>query len=263
MVQAAPAEKKHQDRALEAAEACARLLKDRFGARRVILFGSVAGQGPWHERSDIDLAVEGLAPDEFFAAYSACRDALPPDLELDLVPLEKAYPEMRARILGEVEMPDDPTLALQRLIEDELVTLERVVESTKEALASLSDDPSQFELHGLAAYLHQFYTGVESIFERIAVVLGEGLPRGQYWHVDLLNQMAEERAGERPAVIDEPLRARLKDYLDFRHFFRHAYGYTLEWSQLRWKVESLTDTLKLLRDQLDDFFRAMESGVVT
>ncbi len=79
----------------------------------------------------------------------------------------------------------------------------------------------------MAAYRHQFYTGVESILERIAVGLGEGLPRGEYWHVDLLNQMAEEWAGERPAVIDEPLRARLKDYLDFRHFFRHAYGYTL------------------------------------
>ncbi|MFQ5857976.1 MAG: nucleotidyltransferase family protein [Anaerolineae bacterium] len=249
---------KRKAQALEAAEACRRLLKERFGARRVILFGSLAGQGIWHGRSDIDLAVEGLDPAEFFPAYSACRDLLPPGLELDLLSLESVYPEMRARILGEVEMPDDPTLALQRLIEDELAALERVVESTEEALASLSDDPSQFELHGLAAYLHQFYTGVESILERIAVGLGEGLPRGQYWHVDLLNQMAEERAGERPAVIDEPLRARLKDYFDFRHFFRHAYGYTLQWSQMRWKVESLSDTLTMLRDQLDAFFEAMQ-----
>lgn len=160
---------KRKEQALEAAEACIRLLKERFGARRVILFGSLVGQGPWHEQSDIDLAVEGLAPEEFFPAYSACRDLLPRGLELDLVPLEDAYPEMRARILGEVEMPNDPLLALQRLIEDELVALERVVKNTEEALALLSGDPSQFELHGLAAYLHQFYTGVESIFERIAV----------------------------------------------------------------------------------------------
>ena len=109
----------------------------------------------------------------------------------------------------------------------------------------------------MAAYLHQFYTGVESILERIAVGLGEGLPRGEYWHVDLLNQMAEERAGERPAVIDEPLRARLKGYLDFRHFFRHAYGYTLLWSQMCWKAENLSDTLTMLRDQLRVFFEAM------
>jgi predicted nucleotidyltransferase len=140
-----------KEQALEAAEACIQLLKERFGARRVILFGSIAGQGPWHGRSDIDLAVEGLTPEEFFPAYSACCDLLPRGLELDLVPLEDAYPEMRARILGEAEMPNDPLLALQGLIEDELVALNRVVESTEEALASLSDDPSQFELHGLAA----------------------------------------------------------------------------------------------------------------
>jgi len=223
----------------------------------VILFGSLVGQSAWHGRSDIDLAVEGLCPEEFFAAYSACCDLLPRGLELDLVPLEDAYPEMRARILGEVEMPDDPMLALQGLIEDELVALERVVKNTEEALASFSDAPNQFELHGLAAYLHQFYTGVESIFERIVVWSGEGLPRGEYWHVDLLNQMAEEQPGVRLAVINEPLRARLREYLGFRHFFRHAYGYMLLWNKMRWKAENMSDTLKILRDQLHIFFEAM------
>lgn len=85
--------------AREAAAAC-RLRKERFGARRVILFGSIAGQGGWHAESDIDLAVEGLPPAEFFPAYAACRDLLPQGLELDLVAIENAYPEMRARILG-------------------------------------------------------------------------------------------------------------------------------------------------------------------
>jgi predicted nucleotidyltransferase len=53
---------KHKERALEAARACVRLLKEHFSARRVILFGSIAGHASWHERSDIDLAVEGLPP---------------------------------------------------------------------------------------------------------------------------------------------------------------------------------------------------------
>ncbi|MBI1878981.1 MAG: nucleotidyltransferase domain-containing protein [Chloroflexi bacterium] len=51
-------QRRHQ--ALQAAEACIALLKNRFGARRVILFGSLAGQGVWHNQSDIDLAVEGV-----------------------------------------------------------------------------------------------------------------------------------------------------------------------------------------------------------
>ena len=243
-------------RALAVAEACGTLLRERFGARRVILFGSLVGQGPWHGASDIDLAVEGLPPEQFFAAYTACRDLLPADIELDLVPLESAYPEMRARILGEVAMPEGPLLALRALVEDELTALERIAERVDEALDRLSeaDSPAQLELQGLASYLHQFYTGVESIFERIAVYLDERLPREAHWHADLLDQMSEPERGRRPAVIDEALRVRLGSYLSFRHFFRHAYGYTLEWHRMRWEVEHLRDTLEMLRGQLHRFF---------
>lgn len=247
---------KRKEQALEAAEACIRLLKERFGARRVILFGSLVGQSLWHGRSDIDLAVEGLCPEEFFTAYAACCDLLPRGLELDLVPLEDAYPEMRARILGEVEMPDDPLLALKALVEDELVAMERVTREMEDLLAKCVQPPTPTELRAMASILHDFYNGVESIFERIAVWSGEGLPRGEYWHVDLLNQMAEEQPGVRLAVINEPLRARLREYLGFRRFFRHAYGYTLLWNKMRWKAENMSDTLTKLRDQLRVFFEA-------
>jgi predicted nucleotidyltransferase len=250
---------KRREQVLEAAEACKRLLRERFGARRVILFGSLAGQGIWHARSDVDLAVEGLASAVFFEAYSACRDLLPQGAELDLVPLEKVSPEMRARILGEVAMADDPLLALKALIEDELMALGRVTQEMDDFLAECAKPPTHIELRAVASMLHEFYNGVERILERIAVGLGEGVPQGSYWHADLLMQMAAVREGGRPAVIDEALRARLKDYLDFRHFFRHAYGYTLEWSQLRWKAEQLSATLTILRDQLRLFFERLTS----
>jgi predicted nucleotidyltransferase len=249
----------NREQVLEAAEACMRLLRERFGARRVVLFGSLAGQGPWHARSDVDLAVEGLTPTVFFDAYSACRDLLPPGAELDLIALERVSAEMRARILGEVPMPDDPLLALQALVEDELVALGRVAQEMEDVLAASSKPPTRIELRAIASILHEFYNGVERIFERITVSLGEGILQGSYWHADLLAQMATPREPERPAVVDEPLRARLKEYLDFRHFFRHAYGYTLEWSQLRWKAELLSTTLTMLREQLQRFFEKLSS----
>lgn len=238
-----------------AADDCVRLLKEKFGARHVILFGSVAGQGTWHDRSDIDLAVEGLAPADFFAAYSACTDLLPKGVTIDLVPLEDAYPEMRARILGETPMSDDPAQALRDLIDDEFVALERIASQMEEALGSLTDEPSQFEMNGLAAYLHAFYTGIESIFERIALQIDAQVPRGEYWHTDLLNQMAEKQEGLRPEVIDTRLHTQLKEYLGFRHFFRHAYGYILAWTKMRWKVENLASTLTVLQNQLNTFFQ--------
>lgn len=240
----------------QAAEACIELLKSRFGAKRVILFGSLAGQGVWHDQSDVDLAVEGLPPADFFKAYGACFDLLP-GVNLDLVSLEDAYPEMRARILGEVEMLDDPILALKSLVDDELIALSRVALEMEETLTLCSQPPTRIELRAIASLSHEFYNGVERIFERIAVNVEQGLPRGAFWHVDLLTQMTTAREGKRPAVIDEALHTRLTEYLKFRHFFRHAYSYTLEWKRLRWQAEQMSETLRLLREQLTGFFMGL------
>lgn len=237
------------------------LLKSRFGARRVILFGSLAGQGVWHSQSDIDVAVEGLSPADFFKAYSACSDLLPRGMELDLIPLEDVYPELRARILGEVEMPEDPILALKSLVEDELIALDRVAQQMIKLLKECAQPPSWVELYAFAGLLQEFYNGAERIFERIAVTLVEGLPQSKSWHTDLLIQMATPRSDARPAVIDEPLRARLEEYLKFRHFFRHAYRHTLEWSRMHWLTEQLDETLQMLREQLRVFFDTLNKGV--
>lgn len=243
--------------ALAIAEACAELLKTRFGARRVILFGSLAGQGPWHNGSDIDLAVEGLPSEQFFRAWAALDEVVPRGLMVDLVPLEDTYPEMRARILGEVEVPEDPILALKSLVEDELVALERVVGRMNELLGRCADPPTWIELGAMAGLVHQFYTGAESIFERIALHLDGGLPTSASWHMDLLHQMAEEREGVRPAVIDQRLHGWLWEYLKFRHFFRHAYAYDLEWVKLRPLAEGMRETWEMLRWQLIGFLEEL------
>jgi predicted nucleotidyltransferase len=140
----------------------------------VILFGSIAGHAPWHERSDIDLAVEGLPPSEFFTAYTARRDLLPRGVELDLVLLGQAHPELPARILGEVYTSDNPVLALQALVDDELVALGRVAQEMEELLDGSAQPPTRTELRAVASILDEFYNGVERIFERMTVCLGGG-----------------------------------------------------------------------------------------
>src|SRR5882724_1119703 len=69
-----------QQEARELAARCATVLQHRFGARRVIPFGSVVEHGTWHPGSDLDLAVEGIAPEQFFRAWSVLRELLPPGL---------------------------------------------------------------------------------------------------------------------------------------------------------------------------------------
>ncbi|HLB05827.1 MAG TPA: nucleotidyltransferase domain-containing protein [Thermodesulfobacteriota bacterium] len=47
----------------------ARELVSRFGAKRVFLFGSLTRED-FNKRSDIDLAVEGIAPADFYRAVA-------------------------------------------------------------------------------------------------------------------------------------------------------------------------------------------------
>lgn len=246
-----------QHEAREWATRCAAVLRHRFGARRVIPFGSVVGVGTWHAGSDLDLAVEGIAPEQFFRAWAALRQLLPPGLEVDLVDLEQAGEALRARILREKPMAEEPLSALKALIEDELAALRQMVQTVQEeGIGPLEAAPSQFAMNALASYLHQSYTGCERVLERIAVVVDGGLPGGAYSHANLLAQMARERPGIRPAVLQEALWLRLQDYLAFRHFFRHAYGYTLEWAKLHPLVVGMPATLTDVQEQLRAFLES-------
>jgi len=80
----------------------------------------------------------------------------------------------------------------------------------------------------LGSIVHDLYTGVERAFQKIALELDGGLPKGERWHKDLLDHMALELKGIRPPVIDASLRDKLDEYLRFRHIFRSVYGFQLK-----------------------------------
>jgi predicted nucleotidyltransferase len=72
-----------------------------FGASRVYLFGSLLEDGVVHDRSDIDLAVEGLDGRLYFKALRDVWSLLPAGVELDLVLLESSWPGLAERVESE------------------------------------------------------------------------------------------------------------------------------------------------------------------
>jgi predicted nucleotidyltransferase len=71
----------------------AQRLRHEFLAKRIVLFGSLA-HGAWFTRwSDIDLAVWGIPPEQFFMAVVAITD-LSPDFKIDLVNPESCSPTL-------------------------------------------------------------------------------------------------------------------------------------------------------------------------
>ncbi|MFQ5824583.1 MAG: nucleotidyltransferase family protein [bacterium] len=56
---------------------CAKILVEKYGAKKVYLIGSVAREMGVHEDSDIDLVVEGLANEHYLKAFGElCFDVL-------------------------------------------------------------------------------------------------------------------------------------------------------------------------------------------
>lgn len=100
------------------------------------------------------------------------------------------------------------------------------------------NEPDLFDMTILGSVLHSFYNGLENIFEIIAKDIDGYIPTGNKSHQELLHQMASEN-GERNELIGEELYIKLKEYATFRHFYRHAYSFQLNWKKMQPLVEEI------------------------
>jgi len=78
----------------EAADA----LKQQFGVRRVVLFGSLAHRAWFASDTDVDLAVEGLHAQDYWQAWKVVEDIVG-DRPVDMIEIERAKPSLRQSII--------------------------------------------------------------------------------------------------------------------------------------------------------------------
>lgn len=93
-------------------------------------------------------------------------------------------------------------------------------------------------LDSVALGLHNFYSGLERLFEKVAKVVDGSLPSGANWHQLVLEQMSLEIPQQRPALISEQSRKALEEYRGLRHVVRNVYAFQLEPEKLRLLVEA-------------------------
>ena len=101
--------------------------------------------------------------------------------------------------------------------------------------------------------LHDFYNGVERIFELITEnINGKTTLNGQ-WHKRLLYQMTAEIKDIRPIVISNNLAAELDEYLSFRHLFRNIYGFELDSNRLDVLIENFPSVISKFENEIMEF----------
>lgn len=150
---------------------------------------------------------------------------------------------------------------LANRVRSELAALEEVVSRVEEGWRRAERSGDDYYLDGVALNLHGLYSGLERIFEVIAINVDGRKPEGENWHQELLRQMAEEIMDIRPAVISESSYGLLNEYRGFRHVVRNIYTYHFDSAKMRKLVENAPVLFSKLRAELlafADFLEATE-----
>lgn len=127
------------------------------------------------------------------------------------------------------------------------------VQSLVEEISHKTGPVEDRDMMSVAAYLHHFYTGLESIFERISRDFDGGVSKRGDYHRELLRSMTIEIDGVRPRVISPEMAEELDDYRKFRHLFRHAYAGELRWKKMGHLAENAGAIYTLVETSLKGF----------
>lgn len=118
-------------------------------------------------------------------------------------------------------------------------------------------EPDSTELAAIGTILHSFYNGVEKIFVFIAKEYDFNLPNGQKWHRDVIKIMCTGTA-KRNNIISKSVEEIVLDYLGFRHYFRHSYDFSLNWSLIKNKFLDLEDNWTIIKSEICDFIKRID-----
>ncbi len=137
------------------------------------------------------------------------------------------------------------------LREEITIELEAMEMTVSELLALQQDvtdrDPTVRENTAAAAFLAQFYNGLENILKRISHFHNVPLPIGETWHVELFQRFSVPAYPGLPQLFDETLASALAPYRRFRHVAFHSYGFQLDWNRMSEginNVQSMFDQIK-------------------
>ncbi len=115
-------------------------------------------------------------------------------------------------------------------------------------------EPDFFDLNAAGSILHSFYNGLESIFKLIHKATDNTPLTSTMWHSELFHSMFKE-SEKRNTVLSQDLEEPLKEYLGFRHVFRHSYGYELDWERLNPLFSGMPEIWQRIKTCFEEFLK--------
>jgi len=147
---------------------------------------------------------------------------------------------------------------LAKRIRGEVPDLECIIQRAQRSWSRVQRAPEEQAYLDSVTLDHGFYSGIERLFELIARHVDRGLPNGETWHRDLLQQMTHDLAGVRPAVISQDNALALDEFRRFRHLVRNVYTMNLTPDKMIGLISVLPDLWVNLRAELLAFADFLE-----
>lgn len=147
---------------------------------------------------------------------------------------------------------------------EEIAVELEALETTVDELLALQQDvahrePTVRENAAAAAFLAQFYNGIENILKRICHYHNVPLPKGETWHTELFQRFCSPAYADLPLLFDGPLAAALAPYRRFRHVAFHSYGFQLDWSRMAEGVANVQTVFEQLKQSLSDYLKSIST----
>jgi hypothetical protein len=147
---------------------------------------------------------------------------------------------------------------LEMLREEISIQLE-LMDTTVREIESLQADlgsrkPTTREVAAAAAFLADFYTGVENILKRISRCYGVELPVGEDWHAELFSHFCGPGFQGLPIIFDGEQKRSLARYRSFRHVIHHGYSIQLDWKRMARGVKEVNEAYTPFRAKLHTLF---------
>lgn len=131
-------------------------------------------------------------------------------------------------------------------IDYEISQIDELIDKSKVLISLCKEkEPDFVEIIAVGGILHSFYNGIENIFVLIGKILGFDFKSSPQWHRNLVDFMFSQSN-----FLPSDLRLLLTEYMGFRHFYRHTYGFTIKWEKCSHLFLGLHDFWQSIRTSI-------------
>lgn len=104
----------------------------------------------------------------------------------------------------------------------------------------------KIQIRAAASSLHSIYNGIERILFIILKGKNINIDQSSRWHLELLEKAAQLQ------LLPGDLMDNLKEYMGFRHFFRHSYGFMIDEELIAPLMNNISALIKELKIRLTE-----------